>query len=261
MGQIGSMNVFGLDIGGSGIKGAPVDLDRGELIGARQRLDTPAGASIKDVAATVTQLLTSWEIKPDLMGATFPAVIVDGHARTAANVDKAWIGADVAEILGEAAGVTVRPINDADAAGLAEARFGAGKDVAGTVLMLTLGTGIGSAVFLDGKLWPNTEFGHLEVDGHDAETKAADSARDREDLTWEHWAKRLSRYLSHLEALVWPDLIILGGGVSRKSDKFVPLLEGVRTKVVPAKLQNEAGIIGAALWAAEGGTPTTPAGH
>jgi polyphosphate glucokinase len=245
------MTVFGLDIGGSGIKGAPVDLDRGELIGDRQRLDTPAGGSIKDVAATVTQLLTSWEVKPDLMGATFPAVIVDGHAQTAANVDKAWIGADVAEILGEAAGVTVTPINDADAAGLAEVRFGAGKGVAGTVVMLTLGTGIGSAVFLDGTLWPNTEFGHLEVDGHDAETKAADSARERDDLTWEHWAKRLSRYLSHLEALLWPDLIILGGGVSKKSDKFLPLLEGVRTKVVPAKLQNEAGIIGAALWASE----------
>jgi polyphosphate glucokinase len=258
MGQIGSMNVFGLDIGGSGIKGAPVDLERGELIGARQRLDTPPGGSISDVAATVTQLLTSWEVKPQLMGATFPAVIVDGHARTAANVDKAWIGADVADILGQAAGMAVRPINDADAAGLAEARYGAGKDLAGTVVMLTLGTGIGSAVFLDGTLWPNTEFGHLEIDGHDAELKAADSAREREDLTWEHWAKRLSRYLRHLEALLWPDLIILGGGVSRKADKFLPLLEGVQTKVVPATLQNEAGIIGAALWAAEEASASTP---
>jgi polyphosphate glucokinase len=252
MGQIAAMNVFGLDIGGSGIKGAPVDLKRGELVGVRQRLDTPAGATIKDVAATVTQLMTSFDVKPDLMGATFPAVIVDGHARTAANVDKSWIGADVADILGEAAGIAVRPINDADAAGLAEMRYGAGRDVAGTVIMLTLGTGIGSALFLNGVLVPNTEFGHLEVDGHDAEIKAADSARDREGLNWEHWAKRLSRYFSHLESLLWPDLIILGGGVSKKADKFVPLLTGVRTTVVPATLQNEAGIIGAALWASEG---------
>jgi polyphosphate glucokinase len=253
MGQIAAMTAFGLDIGGSGIKGAPVDLERGELIGERQRLDTPPGAAVQDVAATVTTLMAKFDLTPDVLGATFPAVIVDGHAQTAANVDKAWIGADVAEILGEACGHSVVPINDADAAGLAEATFGAGKDIGGTVIMLTLGTGIGSALFLDGKLVPNTEFGHLEVDGHDAETKAADSARDREDLSWEHWAKRLSRYLRHLEALLWPDLIILGGGVSRKADKFVPLLDGVRTKIVPAALQNEAGIIGAALWASETG--------
>jgi polyphosphate glucokinase len=251
MGQIAFMNVFGLDIGGSGIKGAPVDLDRGELIGERQRLETPPGATIKDVAATVTTLIAMFDPKPELVGAAFPAVIVDGHARSAANIDKGWIDADVADILGDAVGVTVHPINDADAAGLAEMRFGVGRDVKGTVLMLTLGTGIGSALFLDGALVPNTELGHLEVDGHDAETKAADSARDREELTWEHWAKRLSRYFSHLEALLWPDLIILGGGVSKKADKFVPLLTGVRTPVVPAKLQNEAGIIGAGLWARE----------
>jgi polyphosphate glucokinase len=251
MGQIAAMTVFGLDIGGSGIKGAPVDLERGELIGARQRLETPPGASVKDVAATVSELVASFDVVPDLVGAAFPAVIVAGHARTAANIDKGWIDEDVASVLGDAVGKTVFPINDADAAGLAEMRFGAGRDVAGTVVMLTLGTGIGSALFLNGTLVPNTEFGHLEVDGHDAEAKAADSARDRDELTWEHWAKRLSRYFSHLEALLWPDLIILGGGVSKKADKFVPLLSGVRTKVEPAQLQNEAGIIGAALWATE----------
>ncbi len=245
------MNVFGLDIGGSGIKGAPVDLERGKLIGPRQRIETPPGAKIDDVAATVTTLVASFDVRPDIIGAAFPAVIVDGHARTATNIDKAWIDTDVASVLGDAAGAPVFSINDADAAGLAEARFGAGRDVAGTVVMLTLGTGIGSAVFLDGKLLPNTELGHLEIDGHDAEHMAADSARDREELSWEHWAKRVSRYLCHLEALLWPDLIILGGGVSRKASKFVPLLEGIRTPVVPAALQNEAGVIGAALWAAE----------
>jgi polyphosphate glucokinase len=243
-------SVFGLDIGGSGIKGAPVDLERGELAAERVRLLTPEGARVDDVAATVAQVVDGFGFK-GLVGATFPAVIVNGVARTAANVDKGWIDTDVAATLSASTGCHVVAVNDADAAGLAEMRFGVGRDVKGTVALLTFGTGIGSALFLDGKLVPNTELGHLEIDGSDAETKTADAAREREDLTWEHWAHRLSKYLKHFEALLWPDLIILGGGVSKKAEKFLPFVVDVRTKVVTAQLQNGAGIIGAALYAAE----------
>jgi polyphosphate glucokinase len=243
-------NVFGLDIGGSGIKGAPVDLARGELVGERVRLVTPAGAKVEEIAKTAAEVVASFGYA-GLAGAAFPAVIVDGHARNASNIDIGWIGTDVAGTLSDATGCDVRVLNDADAAGLAEMRFGAGRDVGGTVALLTLGTGIGSALFLDGQLVPNTELGHLEIDGQDAELKTAESARDREDLSWEQWARRLSKYLRRFEALLWPDLFILGGGVSRKADKFVPLLEGVRTKIVVAELQNGAGIIGAALRAAQ----------
>jgi polyphosphate glucokinase len=242
--------VFGLDIGGSGIKGAPVDLSRGELTADRVRIVTPVGAKVHDVAQTAGEVVKGFGYE-GLIGAAFPAVIVDGRALTASNVDIGWIGTDVAGTLSAATGGEVAVINDADAAGLAEMRFGAGRGIAGTVALLTLGTGIGSALFLDGELVPNTEFGHLEIDGQDAEIKTAESARDREGLSWEHWARRVSKYLRHLEAALWPDLLIIGGGVSRKADKFLPLLEGVRTKVVAAQLQNDAGIIGAALWAAE----------
>jgi len=244
--------VFGLDIGGSGIKGAPVDLARGQLVGERLRLATPPGAKVEDVAKTAAEVVAHFGYT-GLVGAAFPAVIVDGQARTASNVDAGWIGTDVAGTLSHATGCELHVLNDADAAGLAEMRYGAGRDVRGTVALLTFGTGIGSALFLDGTLVPNTELGHLEVDGHDAEPKTADAAREREALTWEQWARRVSKYLRHFEALLWPDLFILGGGVSKKGDKFVPLLEGVRTKVVVAQLQNEAGIIGAALWASRPG--------
>jgi polyphosphate glucokinase len=243
-------SVFGLDIGGSGIKGAPVDLKRGELTAERVRVVTPPGAKVPDVAKIAGEVVAGFGYD-GLIGAAFPAVIVDGRALTASNVDAGWIGTDVAGTLSAATGGEVAAINDADAAGLAEMRFGAGRGIAGTAVLLTLGTGIGSALFLDGALVPNTEFGHIEIDGQDAETKTAESAREREDLSWEHWARRVSKYLRHLEAVLWPDLFILGGGVSRKADKFLPLLEGVRTKVVVAQLQNDAGIIGAALWASE----------
>jgi polyphosphate glucokinase len=243
-------HVFGLDIGGSGIKGAPVDLVRGELVGERVRLVTPPGARVDEIAKTAAQVVASFGYT-GLAGAAFPAVIIDGHARNASNIDAGWIGTDVAGTLSHATGCNVRVLNDADAAGLAEMRYGAGRDVGGTVALLTLGTGIGSALFLDGNLVPNTELGHLEIDGQDAELKTAESAREREDLSWEHWARRVSKYLRHFEALLWPDLLIVGGGVSKKADKFVPLLEGVRTKVVVAQLQNDAGIVGAALWASE----------
>lgn len=248
--------VFGLDIGGSGIKGAPVDLERGELAADRVRIPTPDGAKVAGVAKTVAEVVASFGYR-GLVGTTFPAVVVAGFARTAANVDQGWIGTDVEATLSAATDCEVVAINDADAAGLAEMRYGVGRGRRGTVVMLTFGTGIGSAVFVEGRLVPNTEFGHLELDGHDAEDKASDAARDRDDLSWEQWAKRVSKYLRHLEALLWPDLFVIGGGVSKKAEKFLPHLEGVRTPLVPAALQNEAGIIGAALWAAESrGAPT-----
>jgi polyphosphate glucokinase len=182
-------------------------------------------------------------------------VVKDGVAHTAANIDPSWPGTDAVTLFGERLGRTsVHVLNDADAAGLAEMRFGVGQGRGGVVCMLTIGTGIGSAVFHDGVLLPSTEFGHLQVDGHDAETRASAAAREREDLSWGKWAKRLSRYLQVLEDLIWPDLFVLGGGVSKKPDKWVPLLEA-RTEVVPARLQNQAGIVGAAMAAAEGTSP------
>lgn len=249
---------LGVDIGGSGIKAAPVDLEAGDFAGDRVRIPTPSpstpAAVAEVVAEVVSQAARAGGLSPDEagipVGVTFPAVVQHGVARTAANVDEAWIGTDIREVLTDATGHRVEVVNDADAAGLAEARFGAARDVPGVVVVTTLGTGIGSALLVDGRLVPNTELGHLEVDGHDAETRAADSARDREDLSWEDWAKRLQRYYRAVEDLLWPDLIVVGGGVSKKSDKFLPLLD-LRTRIVPASLQNRAGIIGAAALAAE----------
>ncbi len=249
---------FGIDIGGTGIKAAPVDLRTGELQAARVRLETPHPATPEAVAAVVAGIVhdAGWT---GPAGAAFPSVIKNGVAFTAANIDHSWVGTDVAATLGAAAGCEVTAVNDADAAGVAEMHFGAGRDEHGVVVLATLGTGIGSAVFLHGQLVPNTELGHLEVDGHDAETKASEIARERDGLSWEKWSKRLNRYLTVLENLLWPDLIILGGGGSKKADKFLHLLD-VRTRVVPATLRNEAGIVGAALVAAadvttEGGRP------
>jgi len=238
----------GVDIGGSGIKGAPVDLGIGELAADRVRIETPRPATPDAVAPGVTQIVSQWPDGP--VGVTFPAVIQHGVARTAANVDKSWIDANVEELLAKATGRQVTVVNDADAAGLAEARWGAARDVDGVVIVTTLGTGIGSALLLDGELVPNTELGHIEVDGHDAETRAAESVREREDLTWEQWAKRLQRYYETLERLFWPDLFVVGGGVSKRYEKFLPLLE-LRTPIVPAQLRNNAGIVGAAVLAAE----------
>lgn len=243
---------FGIDIGGSGIKGAPVDLRLGRFAQDRVRIPTPSPATPEAVADVVDQILDTYGraagTKP--VGVTFPAVIQHGVARTAANVDDSWIDTDVDAVMTERLGRSVHVINDADAAGLAEARYGAARGVEGVVLMVTLGTGIGTAVIVDGKLLPNTELGHLIVDGVDAETRAADSAREREDLSWEKWAKRLTHYFRAVEDLLWPDLIVIGGGVSKKSEKFLPLVK-CRTPLVPAALLNDAGIIGAALAAAE----------
>lgn len=249
----------GLDIGGSGIKAAVVDVEAGELVGERVRIPTPEQARPDDVARVADEVVDAVVAAgpaPTVraVGVGFPAVVRQGVTTTAANVHADWIGAPAAELLGRALDRPVLVANDADVAGLAEIRFGAGKDVRGVVLVTTLGTGIGSALFVDGVLVPNTELGHVEVDGVDAETRAADSAREREDLSWKDWAKRLQKYYSLLETVLQPDLIVVGGGVSKKHDKFLPLLE-LRTTIVPAELRNEAGIIGAAVMAAESEQP------
>lgn len=240
----------GVDIGGSGIKGAPVDLKRGEFLTDRVRIDTPQPATPEAIAPLVAQIVAG--ASPDgPVGVTFPAVIHHGVALSAANVDRSWIGTDVAALMSDAVGRRVFVVNDADAAGVAEVRYGAAKGVDGVVILTTLGTGIGTALFVDGKLVPNTELGHLEIDGHDAETRAAASAREDEDLDWDTWAERLQVYYSRIEALFTPDLIVVGGGVSRNAGKFLPKLR-LRAPIVPAKLRNTAGIVGAAWLAAKG---------
>jgi len=236
--------VLGIDIGGTGIKGAPVDTRSGQLLADRHRILTPHPATPDAVAGVVAEVARFFEWTGPT-GATFPAVVKGGIAYSAANVDPSWIGTNAAQLFTEAFGGEVTVINDADAAGIAELVFGAGKGRGGVVIMVTLGTGIGSALFVDGTLVPNTEMGHIELDGHDAEDRASDRAREVEDLDWAKWAKRVERYLSHVEALLWPDLIIIGGGVSKKVDRWLPHVD-IRTKVVPAELQNHAGIIGAA---------------
>ncbi|WP_232323655.1 polyphosphate--glucose phosphotransferase [Catenuloplanes japonicus] len=241
--------ILGIDIGGSGIKGAPVDIEAGTLLADRFRVETPQPADVARVAEAVGEVAAKFGA-PDRVGVTFPGVVVRGVTKTAANVDKSWLDADAAGLFTEAIGRPVTVLNDADAAGVAEMRFGAGRGVTGTVLMLTFGTGIGTALFVDGTLVPNTELGHLELDGVDAETRAADRARETEDLSWPDWAARVERYLRHIDMLLQPGLIIIGGGVSKKSEKFLPLVK-LRTPVVPAQLLNNAGIIGAAALAAE----------
>jgi polyphosphate glucokinase len=241
---------FGVDIGGSGIKGCTVDLRSGSLDEQRVRLPTPVPATptaVAELVATITDDF-GWH---GPMGVTLPSVLKRGIALTAAHLDPAWKGLAADKLFSEYCRVPVVVLNDADAAGLAEMRFGAGRDHDGVVLLLTFGTGIGSALFVDGELVPNTELGHLQVDGVEAETRAAAAARDDEALSWPHWAARVSRYLQVLEDLVWPDLIIAGGGVSKKADKWLSLLE-CRTPVVAAALRNDAGIVGAAAAAAEG---------
>jgi polyphosphate glucokinase len=257
---MGSTRGFGVDIGGSGIKGCLVDIDAGRLDGERVRIPTPDPSTPKAVALVVKEIVDGFGWTGPV-GVTLPVVIKRGIAHTAANIDKSWVGTDAAglfaEHLGRAAGQVV-VLNDADAAGIAEIRYGWPDDQSGVVVLLTFGTGIGSALFVDGVLVPNTEFGHLEVDGHDAETRAAASVKDEAGLSWEEWAHRVSRYISSLEDLIWPDLIIAGGGVSRKADRWLPLLD-VRTRVVAAELRNDAGIVGAAV-AAERATRGTLAG-
>jgi polyphosphate glucokinase len=240
---------FGVDIGGSGIKGCLVDLEIGQLIGERIRIETPQPSLPDPVYGVVAKIVESFGWNGQI-GVTFPGVMKSGVTYTAANVDKSWIGTDVDAGLEKLIPGSVVTLNDADAAGIAEMRYGAGRDQGGVVLMLTFGTGIGSALFTDGMLVPNTEFGHIQVDGDDGERRASAAAREREGLDYPTWAARVDRYLDVLEAGLWPDLIIVGGGVSKKAHKWVPLLT-TRTPVVPAQLQNDAGIVGAALAAAE----------
>jgi polyphosphate glucokinase len=242
--------LIGVDIGGSGIKGAVVDPRRGELKGERIRVETPQPATPEAVVAATASLIA--ELGPDggPVGIGLPSPIVDGTAMMAANIDKSWIGVNAAEAFSEAVGRECIVINDADAAGLAEVRFGAGRGVPGVVLLLTLGTGIGSALFVDGALVPNMELGHIEIRGKDAERRASAGARERKGLSFAHWAPILNEYVDRIDALVWPDLIILGGGVSKRADKFVHLLD-VRPPPVAATLRNEAGIVGAAMRARE----------
>ncbi len=241
---------FGIDIGGSGIKGALVDLARGALAADRVRIPTPQPATPEAVCDVVAQVLEQGEAPEGRFGLTLPAVVLHGVVRTAANIDQAWIGTDVVALVEQRTGRRPVVVNDADAAGVAEARYGAARDVAGTVLVLTLGTGIGSALLIDGRLVPNTELGHLEIDGEPAERRAAESAREREDLSWQDWAARVERYLQHVDRLLWPDLVVLGGGVSKKAGKWLPLLD-VRPPVRPAALLNDAGMVGAALLASK----------
>lgn len=242
------MAVFGIDIGGSGIKGALVDVDKGDFLTERYRLPTPEKSTPRAVAEVVKKVVDHFEWNGPI-GAGFPAVIHNGVAHTAANVHESWIGTNVDELLGEVTGMPVFTVNDADAAGLAEMTFGVGRNYhKGVVVMLTLGTGIGSAIFLDGKLLPNTEFGHMEVRGKDAEKRASDAVRKEKEWSYKKWSKRLQEVLDHIEMLFSPDVIIIGGGVSKDAHEFLPFLK-TRAILTPAELRNQAGIVGAALYA------------
>jgi polyphosphate glucokinase len=244
------MQALGIDIGGTGIKGAIVDTSTGQFVVERLRIPTPSPATpdaVSDIVARITEHF-SWT---GPIGCTFPGVVRHGVIRTAANVDRSWVDLGAEEVFARATGCAVTVVNDADAAGVAEARFGHDQARTGLVVLLTLGTGIGSAMMLDGVLVPNTEFGHLKMGKKDAEDRAAESVREREDLGWKGWGHRVGEYLRELETLLWPDLFVLGGGVSKKADKFLPHIR-CSTPVVAAQLLNTAGIVGAAL-AAEGG--------
>ena len=241
---------IGIDFGGTGIKGAPVDLDQGEFAQERVRIKTPTPSTPEAVAEVFVELLGEFPDSDAPVGVTVPGVVQHGVVRSAANIDEAWVDTDADALFTEATGRDVHVVNDADAAGLAEARYGAARGVSGLVIVTTLGTGIGSAMIMDGRLVPNSELGHLEIDGHDAEARAANSAREREDLSWEHWAQRLTRYYGVVEALFSPDLFVVGGGVSKHAEEFLPLLE-IRTRIIPATLLNRAGVVGAALYATE----------
>jgi len=250
------MHALGIDIGGSGIKAAPVDVTTGKLLADRLKVDTPRPPLPDQVANQVKELTTAFNWS-GLVGITFPGVVIDGVTRTAANLDPAWIGLNTAEFLAKAVGNPVRVLNDADAAGVAEMTFGAGLGEQGTVLMLTFGTGIGSALFIKGILVPNTEFGHVEIRGQDAEKRASERAKELHGLSWGKWAERVDEYLQHIEAVLWPSLFIVGGGVSRQSEKWVPRLTGIRARIVPAALLNDAGIVGAAMATVSDSAPDT----
>ena len=241
------MHILGIDVGGSGIKGAPVDTETGQLLAERIRIKTPKNGEPEPIAEVVNQIAQSFNWKAPI-GIGFPAPIKGGVAMMAANVSEKWVGTNADALFTKITSCDCTMINDADAAGVAEMSFGAGRGNYGTVIMITLGTGIGTAIFHRGQLLPNTEFGHLEIDGEDAEFRASDAARQRDDLSWKKYAKRLNKFLGTMERLFWPNLFIIGGGISKESEKFLPLLT-IDTHIVPAQLLNEAGIVGAALGA------------
>jgi len=243
------VDVLGIDIGGSGIKAATVDVTTGAFTAPRVKVATPRPALPDPIAEIVAGLVADFGWAGPT-GVAFPGVVIGGVTYTAANLDPAWVGLDARALFTKATGLTLSMLNDADAAGMAEMKFGAGRGEQGTVLMLTFGTGIGSALFTDGVLVPNTEFGHIEIHGKDAEERASERAREVQNLTWGKWASRVDNYLAHMEALVSPSLFIIGGGISRKADKFIPLLTSVRARIVPAALHNNAGVVGAAMAAA-----------
>jgi polyphosphate glucokinase len=239
------MEILGIDIGGSGIKGAPVDIEKGVLAAKRYRIPTPQPSVPEAVGDVVAKVAKHFDWQGPI-GCTFPAVIKEGLVLSAANVDKSWIGTNGQRLFQQKTGCPVLLLNDGDAAGIAEMEFGAGKGHRGVVIILTFGTGIGSAIFVDGCLVPNTEFGHMEVRGKDAEDRSADRIRTEKNLSWEKWAKRVNEFLGRMELLFSPDLFIIGGGVSKKHVEFLPLLQ-TQAKIVPAQLFNEAGIVGVAL--------------
>jgi polyphosphate glucokinase len=239
------MHVLGIDVGGSGIKGAPVDTETGSLLADRLRIKTPKEAEPEPVSEVVAEIVRNFNWHGPV-GIGFPAPIKSGVAMMAANISEKWVGTNANELFSKTTGCECRTINDADAAGIAEMNFGAGRGQPGTVIMITLGTGIGTAIFHAGHLLPNTEFGHLDMKGKPAEHRASDLVREREELSWKKYAKRLRKYLSEMERLFWPDLFIIGGGISKQSDKYIPLLD-LETPIVPAQFLNEAGIVGAAL--------------
>ncbi len=243
--------ILGIDIGGSAIKGAPVDIQAGKLVQERLRIELPKSATIKHAVRAIGELVEHFGWKKPI-GCTFPGVIRKGVIYTAANMDKNWIDVNGEKLLARRTGCPVYLINDADAAGIAEMEFGAGKGKLDVVMMLTFGTGIGSALFVDGRLVPNTELGHLQFRGKDAEHRAAARVRTEKDLSWQEWGERVNEYLQYLEKLFSPDLFIIGGGVSKRYADFFPYLE-TRAKIVPAKLRNDAGIVGAALSAKQYG--------
>ena len=243
------MEILGIDIGGSGIKGAPVDTEKGIFLKERYRIPTPQPAKPEPVAEVVGEIVKHFKWKGPI-GCTFPAIIKNGVMHSAANVDDDWIGTDGHRIFQRVTGCPVKILNDGDAAGIAEMKFGAGKGHEGVVIILTFGTGIGSAMFINGHLLPNTEIGHLEVRGKDAERRAANSIRKKKDWSYKKWSKRVNEYLQHVEFLFSPDLFIFGGGVSKKHDKFFHYLD-TKADIVPAQLLNDAGIIGAAMAAEE----------
>jgi len=243
------MNILGIDIGGTGIKGAPVDLEKGQLLHERHRLDTPKPATPDAVAAVVKSIVDHFG-GGDRVGITFPGVVKDGVTRSAVNVDKGWVNFDASKHFVQKLGLPVLVANDADAAGLAEVHYGAGRGVNGVVLMVTLGTGIGSALFFNGQLLPNSELGHIEIRGKDSEKRASERVREQKELSWKRWGGNVGEYLGRLDALLSPDLFIIGGGVSKKLDTFLPFLKKhTAVPIVPAQLLNDAGIVGAALLA------------